>query len=76
MMMSSFKPTAQLLSDTSSLRAFLPVGDISLDNYFAAFKRAPIGLFVFNSVFITLATVCASLFICSLAAFSFVYMNW
>ena len=45
MVMSSFKPTAQLLSDTSSLRAFLPVGDISLDNYFAAFRRAPIGLY-------------------------------
>lgn len=76
MVMSSLKPTAQLLSDTSSLRAFLPVGDISLDNYFAAFKRAPIGLFVFNSVFITVVTVLASLFLCSLAAFSFVYMNW
>lgn len=76
MVMSSFKPTAQLLSDTSSLRAFLPVGDISLDNYFAAFRRAPIGLFVFNSVFITVVTVVASLFLCSLAAFSFVYMNW
>jgi multiple sugar transport system permease protein len=74
--MSSLKPTAQLLSDTSSLRAFLPVGDISLDNYFAAFRRAPIGVFVFNSVFITVVTVVASLFLCSLAAFSFVYLNW
>jgi multiple sugar transport system permease protein len=76
MIMSSLKPTAQLLSDTSSLRAFLPVGDISLDNYFAAFRRAPIGVFVFNSVFITVVTVVASLFLCSLAAFSFVYLNW
>ena len=53
MLVSSLKPTAQLLSDTSSLRAFLPVGDISLENYAAAFRRAPIGLFVFNSIFIT-----------------------
>ena len=37
MMVSSLKPDAQLLADTSSLRAFLPVGDVSLDNYFAAF---------------------------------------
>ena len=76
MIVSSLKPTAQLLQDTSSLRAFLPVGDISLDNYYAAFRRAPIGRFVFNSVVITLVTVTASLFLCSLAAFSFVYLNW
>jgi multiple sugar transport system permease protein len=76
MIVSSLKPTAQLLSDTSSLRAFLPVGDISLENYFAAFRRAPIGHFVLNSVIITLVTVCLSLLLCSLAAFSFVYLNW
>jgi multiple sugar transport system permease protein len=49
MMVSSLKPDEQLLADTGSLRAFLPVGDISLDNYFAAFDRAPIGVFVLNS---------------------------
>ena len=76
MIVSSFKPTAQLLADTSSLRAFLPVGDISLDNYVAAFERAPIGRFVFNSVVITTVTVIASLILCSLAAFAFVYLNW
>ena len=76
MIVSSLKPTTQLLQDTSSLLAFLPVGDISLDNYFAAFQRAPIGRFVFNSVVITLVTVTASLLLCSLAAFCFVYLNW
>ena len=40
MVVSSLKPDDQLLRDTASLRAFLPVGDISLDNYFAAFRRA------------------------------------
>ncbi|WBU62186.1 carbohydrate ABC transporter permease [Paracoccus albus] len=76
MVVSSLKPDAQLLGDTSSLRAFLPVGDISLDNYGAAFDRAPIGLFVFNSVLVTGLTVLLSLVICSLAAFSFVFLNW
>ena len=76
MVMSSFKPDLQLLRDTSSLRAFLPVGDISLDNYYDAFRRAPIGLFVFNSILVTGVTVLLSLFFCSLAAFSFVYLNW
>ena len=76
MVMSSLKPDAQLLADTSSLRAFLPVGDISLSNYVAAFQRAPVATFIFNSVFVTALTVVLSLFICSMAAFSFVFMKW
>lgn len=76
MVMSSFKPDLQLLADTSSLRAFLPVGDVSLQNYRAAFDRAPVRLFVFNSVLVTGITVALALVVCSLAAFSFVYLNW
>ncbi len=76
MVISSLKPDHQLLSDTSSLRAFLPVGDISLNNYVAAFERAPIGRFVMNSVLVTVVTVTCSVILCSIAAFSFVYMNW
>jgi multiple sugar transport system permease protein len=74
--MSSLKPDQQLLADTSSLRAFLPVGDLSLENYREAFERAPVGLFVFNSVLVTGTTVLLSLAICSLAAFSFTYLEW
>ena len=76
MIMSSFKPDLQLLSDSSSLRAFLPVGDISVDNYRDAFSRAPVGLFIFNSVFITATTLVLSLFLASIAAFSFVFIEW
>ncbi len=76
MVMSSFKPDSQLLADTSSFRAFLPVGDISLDNYFDAFRRAPVGQFMLNSVMITVVTVLSSIVICSLAAFSFVFLDW
>jgi multiple sugar transport system permease protein len=76
MLMSSLKPDQQLLQDTSSLRAFLPVGDISLNNYVAAFDRAPVGLFVMNSVIVTGVTVLFSLAICSAAAFAFVFLNW
>ncbi|RWC34773.1 MAG: carbohydrate ABC transporter permease [Mesorhizobium sp.] len=76
MINSSFKPDSQLLADTSSLRAFLPVGDISLNNYFGAFRRAPVGLFVLNSVLVTGVTVLLSLLICSLAAFSFAFLRW
>lgn len=76
MLMSSLKPDQQLLTDTASLAAFLPVGDISLDNYFAAFRRAPVGLFVFNSVLVTGVTVLLSLLVCSLSAFAFVFIDW
>jgi multiple sugar transport system permease protein len=76
MVMSSLKPQDQLLADTSSIRAFLPVGDISLDNYRDAFQRAPVVTFVLNSVFVTGTTVILSLLICSLAAFSFVFLEW
>jgi multiple sugar transport system permease protein len=76
MIMSSFKPDLQLLRDTSSIRALLPVGDVSLDNYRAAFERAPIGLFIFNSIFITATTLILSLFLASVAAFSFVFIEW
>jgi len=76
MIMSSFKPPLQLLTDTNSFRAFLPVGELSLQNYFDAFKRAPVALFMFNSVFITGTSVIISLFTCSLAAFSFTFLEW
>ncbi len=76
MVVSSLKPDQQLLADTASLRAFLPVGDISLDNYWAAFKRAPVALFIFNSVLVTGVTVVLSLLLCSMAAFSFVFIGW
>lgn len=76
MIMSSLKPAQQLLSDSASFRAFLPVGDISLNNYFDMFERAPILRFIFNSLFVTAITLCFSLFLASMAAFSFVFMDW
>jgi multiple sugar transport system permease protein len=76
MVMSSLKPDQQLLEDSGNLRAFLPVGDISLNNYTAAFQRAPVATFVFNSVLVTGVTVLLSLLICSAAGFAFVFVNW
>lgn len=76
MIMSSFKPDLQLLRDSSSIRAFLPVGDVSFDNYREAFSRAPVWLFIFNSVFITATTLVLSLFLASVAAFAFVFIEW
>ena len=76
MIVSSLKPDLQLLQDASSLRAFLPVGDISFDNYRAAFQRVPIGHFIFNSVMVTAITMVLALAVCSMAAFAFVFLEF
>lgn len=76
MLMSSLKPDQQLLQDSGNLRAFMPVGDISLQNYTAAFERAPVATFVINSVLVTGVTVVLSLLFCSAAAFAFVFVRW
>ena len=73
---SSLKPDLQLLRDTASLRAFLPVGDISLNNYAEAFERVPILRFAFNSIFTTVAAMGASLLLNSMAAYSFAFLKW
>jgi multiple sugar transport system permease protein len=75
MVISSLKPSEQLLSDAHSFRALLPVGDISLNDYVAAFQRAPVGRFVFNSVLVTSVTVVLSLALCSAAGFAFVFVQ-
>lgn len=76
MIVSSLKPDLQLLQDSNSLRAFLPVGDISFDNYRAAFERVPIGHFIFNSLMVTGVTMVLSLLLCSMAAFAFVFLEF
>ena len=76
MVVSSLKPDMQLLRDSGSLRAFLPVGDISLDNYADAFERVPMLQFFFNSVFTTVVSVAAALWLNSMAAFSFAFLRW
>jgi multiple sugar transport system permease protein len=76
MMVSSLKPSLQILRDSSSLMAFVPAGDISIDNYFKAFQRAPIGLFLYNSLMVTMVTMGLGLFVNSMAAFALANMRW
>ncbi len=76
MLISSLKPDAQLFADTSSLKVFLPVRDISFDNCTVAFKRAPVGLFILNPVSVTGVTVVLWLMVCPSAAFVFVFVTW
>jgi multiple sugar transport system permease protein len=76
MLMSSLKPELQLLRDSGSFRAFLPVGDISLNNYRAAIDRAPVARFIFNSVLVTSITVILGLFVNSFAGFAIAIPRW
>ncbi len=76
MLMSSLKPDLDLLRDALSLRAFLPVGNISFDNYQLAFERAPVPLFIFNSVLVTSVTVLLGLVVNSMAGFALAIPRW
>jgi multiple sugar transport system permease protein len=76
MLVSSLKPDLQILQDSASLRAFLPVGELSLDNYREAFTRVPTARFVFNSVLVTTITVLLGLLVNSMAGFSLACMQW
>lgn len=70
MVVSSLKPDEQLLRDTSSLRAFVPYGDISLDNYSAVFDRVPAARFIANSIAVAAITVSLGLVVNSMAGFA------
>lgn len=70
MISSSLKDPQAIFADVKSWRAFLPVGDISLDQYAGVFERLPLGQFIFNSVFISAVVVILGLFVNSMAAFA------
>jgi multiple sugar transport system permease protein len=70
MIVSSFKPDGQIFADLGNVRAFLPVGHLSLDNYFGVFDRVPFAQFMVNSILITVVTVVLGLIVNSMAAFS------
>ncbi|MCX5314618.1 MULTISPECIES: carbohydrate ABC transporter permease [unclassified Streptomyces] len=76
MLVSSFKPDDQIFGDLDSLRAFLPVGALSLDNYTAVFERVPAARFLLNSVLISSITVVLGILVNSMAAFALSRMRW
>lgn len=76
MVVSSFKPDAQIFGDLSSWRALVPVGDVSLDNYSGVFDRVPFWQFLANSIGIAAVTVALGIVINSMAAFALARMRW
>ncbi len=75
MFVSSLKANGnQLLQDVTTVRAFIPYGDISLQNYNDAFQRFPFGLYLFNSLFIVASIVMLGLLVNSLIAYALARM--
>ncbi|GGL97702.1 carbohydrate ABC transporter permease [Nakamurella endophytica] len=70
MILSSFKPDLEIFADVGSVRAFLPVGHLTLDNYTGVFDRVPFWQFLFNSVLISVVTVALGLVVNSMAAYA------
>ncbi|MFC4336981.1 carbohydrate ABC transporter permease [Salininema proteolyticum] len=76
MLVSSLKTDRQIFADLTSLRAFLPVGELSLDNYTAVFARVPVGRFLLNSVLVTGMIVGLGLIVNSLCGYALARMRW
>ena len=75
MIISSLKSNEnQLLQDVTTVRALIPYGDLSLQNYDDAFERFPFGLYLFNSLVIVACIVTLGLLVNSLIAYALARM--
>ena len=75
MVFGSFKPDAQVLIDSGTLRGYFP-SEISWTNYKDVFYRVPFLRYLFNSVFITSTIVLCGLMVNSLAGYAFARLQW
>ena len=76
MIFSSLKPDSQIFADLGSVKAFLPVGELSLDNYEGVFQRVPAGRFLLNSAIVTVCIVVLGLVVNSMIGFAIARMRW
>lgn len=76
MFFSSLKPDDQIFADLGSMRAFLPVGELSLENYKTTMETVPAVRFLVNSIVMSGLIVILGLFVNSLAAFGLSRMEW
>src|SRR6202040_2037551 len=75
MIISSLKANEdQLLQDASTVKAFIPYGDLSLQNYSDAGQRFPFGLHLVNSLVIGACIVTLGLLVNSLIAYALARM--
>lgn len=77
MIVSSFKANnTQIFADLRSIRAFLPVGDLTLNNYQSVFDNSNFPRYLLNSAGISLMVIALSLFVNSMAAYALSRMRW
>ena len=71
MIASSFKGSnQQIFADLRTVRAFLPVGDVSLDNFRFVFENSNFPRYLLNSVIISAITILLTIIINSMAAYA------
>lgn len=76
MLVSSLKGSDAIFADLRSWRAFLPVGDLTLDNIRYVLERGNFQRYAVNSVIITLVTVVLSVAVNSMAAYALARLQW
>jgi len=77
MIVSSFKGTNnQIFADIRSVRAFLPVGELTLANYVRVFTDSNFPRYLLNSIVISAVTIVLALFINSMAAYGLSRLKW
>jgi len=77
MLVSSIKNNeAQVIRDMSTIYAFIPRGEIGLQNYRDVFREMPFERFMFNSILIVGSIVATGVFINSLIAYALARLNF
>lgn len=77
MVSASLKPSNEVIfSDLQSIRGFLPVGNLTLNNYVTVFQVSPFLRFLLNSIFISAISVALGVFLNSMAAFALSRLKW
>ncbi|MCH7231306.1 carbohydrate ABC transporter permease [Glycomyces sp. L485] len=76
MVAASLKTDHQIFADMDSLRAFLPVGDVSFANYAAVFDRVPFWRFLGNTLFVTFMVTALGLVVNSMCGYALARMKW
>jgi multiple sugar transport system permease protein len=66
----------QILSDVSTVYAFIPRGELGLDNYQQVFQNLEFGRMLFNSTFIMVVTVILGLIVNSMIAYALSRLNF
>jgi multiple sugar transport system permease protein len=77
MLVSSVKANeSQIVRDMSRLTAFVPYGELGLQNYRDVFDQMPFDRFIFNSVFIVSTTVLGGLVVNSMIAYALARLHF